>query len=513
MDPLPGSKADQARQKNKGGADGAARLYDPGLPLPTAAEAERCVLSCMMQAPEFAVPATRLLRPEDFSVEANSVLFDIITRQFAEGRLVDPVTIAQLLIDRSLTETISHGYLAEVLTAAPSPGAVGHYVEMVREKSAQRRMVLIGFGLSNTIMKEPEGWKEAAMEAVNAIIAVTTGLDTRVAIQPIREATVEALDAFERAYQNKGHVPEGYSTGFTHLDRTLWGIRRGDNVMICGRPSMGKTALAMCVLLNMACGLGHYQEFYHNKDEFLQQTNPRQGKLKVLMVCLESPPVKMATRAISVLSGITMQRMRDGLVDKSTFQALSRTGSILTEAEFYLWDAPGISVEELEMELKAFKARHKDLAVVCVDHCGLLRAKALGDKATDYQRTSYISNRLMLLWRQVDVVGMPLWQLSREVEKRGDKRPRLSDLRDSGNLEQDATHVIATHRPHYYDEEAPEDEALLCVLKNRDGAVNPEGIAVKWDGTRTQFSSTSDKLFSNDKSKRQDGGGDEDEWG
>jgi len=492
-------------------------------PLPSALDLERCVLSCMMQAPDFANAATLALRAEDFSVEAHALLFDTISGQFESGLPVEPAALAQVLYDRGhMDKAGGPANVSEIYCASPNPAHARHYADVVREKARQRDVVRAAWQLSNDIMLEPEKWRDASAAAVEAVIAATTGTGSRATIVHLRAAAVEACDAFEKAYINKGHVPEGYSTGFTHLDRLFWGLKPGDNVIWCGRPSMGKTAAAVCALANMAFGRGHYQEFYHNKADFETQTNPRQGKIKCVLVCLESPQVKMATRVLSGLSGVTMQRMRDGLVDRFTFQSLTRAASVVDQGEFYIWDAPGITVEDMEMELKAFKARHPDLAVVCVDHIGLLRARGVSDKASDYQRTGYISNRLMLLWRQLHVAGFPICQLSRKTEDRAknDRRPKTSDLRDSGNLEQDATHIVGIYRPAYYaaenkkhsskddeddDEGMDETEAYFCVLKNRDGAINPEGVRVNWDGQLTLFTSTSDKLFSNNDEKRQGG--------
>lgn len=479
-------------------------IPDGSAPLPSAVEAERCVLSCMLQSPDFACPAVQAMKPGDFSLESHGLLFDLIQRQFQSGGLVDMVTVTQILYDRGQIETVGGPVaISDIYTAATNPAHVPHYAALVIQKAMHRALVRIGWALSNGIMVQPDGALEHAAAAVEAIIAATTGVSKRATIIHIKAATSEALDAFETAYNARGHLPAGLATGFTDLDRTLWGLKPGDNCFIAGRPSMGKTALAVNILFNMATARGHYAEFYKSKDDFLRHENSRQGKKKVVLVCLESPPIKMAARCLSGMSGVSMQRIRDGMMAKGDWAGLATAAKTIDSAEFYIWDAPGIAVEDLEMELKAFRARHTDLAVVCVDHCGLLRARGVDAKAPDYARISYISNRLMILWRQLDVVGLPLWQLSREVEKRADKKPRLSDLRDSGNLEQDATHVIGCYREHYYDKDAPEDDALLCVLKNRDGGTCSDGIPVNWNGELTLFTSRTTALFSNNEDKRQ----------
>jgi replicative DNA helicase len=281
------------------------------------------------------------------------------------------------------------------------------------------------------------------------------------------------------------------------------GLRPTQNLVIAGRPAMGKTALAVNILENISLGEGHYREFYNDPSEWPGCRVPRQGKPATLLVCLESSQVEMASRMLCARAQVCVQRIRDGLLGKADLHRIGQSAQDIGTSSLYIWDAAGISVEELELELKAFKMKVPTLAAVAVDHCGLLRAKAVKDAGNDYARTGYVSNRLRLLWKTLGVLGIPLWQLSREVEKRADKRPKLSDLRDSGKIEEDASQVIMPYRPAYYDEEAAADEAFIIIAKNRGGPTSAEGVKVRWEAQYTRFSSLQSRLFSNDEDQHQ----------
>lgn len=474
----------------------------------TAPGLEAALLSCIMQAPDAVLSRIQGgVKLDDFSPGSfHRDIFELVLRRYEIGHLCDVVSLTQALLDTGKLSDATGGSarLVEIYTSGDGiPASAVDYARAIREKGSQRRMVAAADAFLTHMMADCSEWKEHATALVDAVIEERRGTEERATIVPIKTAIFEAMDELEQAVDNRGHVTHGLATGFTALDRCFMGLRPTQNLVIAGRPAMGKTALAVNILENVSLGEGHYREFYLDPSEWPGCRQPRQGKLPTLLVCLESSQIEMASRMLCGRARVSIQRIRDGLLGHNDFQRIGRSAADIAESPIYIWDAPGISVEELELELKAFKQIVPNLAAVAVDHCGLLRAKGVKDAGNDYARTGYVSNRLRQLWKTLGVLGMPLWQLSREVEKRSDKRPKLADLRDSGKIEEDATQVIMPFRPGYYDEELPADEAFIVIAKNRGGPTNAEGVKVKWEGEFTRFSSLQSRLLSNKEEEQQ----------
>lgn len=478
--------------------------------LPSAAESERCVVSCMMQAPDFAVQVvTGMLTRDDFSVEANGLLFEMVADQMAEGKPVDSVTVGQLLMDRQLTDKLGGlAYLMEVMTAAPNPAMAEHYAGIVLEKAHQRRIVRACLDTAASICQDPELWRDTAAALSSVIVDETAEKDQRAGIMPLREYISDAVDMVENAYRNRGHVTRGMATGYTDIDRITFGIEKGENIVIGGRPGMGKSALAVNLLEKMALAEGDYVEFYKNNNMDGAALYPQR---KVLLVTLEMTGLQVATRILLGRSSVNLRRVMDGLLSKEDFSALSSNSMKIQGCPFYVWDAAGIDILDLEAKLKDFKTRHPDLAVVAIDHCGLLRARAVRDSGNATAVVNYISPRLKQLAKKLDVVMVTIWQLNREADKRGDKKPRLSDLKDSGAIEADADRVFFPYRPGYYanredfDSDAEfnhaQKEALVVVAKNRGGALGE--LPMEWHGEFTRYESTTHRLLSTDAQQHQ----------
>lgn len=473
----------------------------------TAPGMEAALLSCVMQAPDEVMPRLNgVVDLEDFTAGSfHRDLFAIINARYSAGKLCDLMSLTQAMLDAgSLTDAVGgSGRLVEIYTQAEIPSRGPMYAREIRQKAIQRRMTQAADLFLHRMTDDCAGWSDHSVALVDALIEQQRGSEERATIVPIKTAVFEAMDELELAVQNRGHVTSGLATGFTALDRCFMGLRPTQNMVIAGRPAMGKTALAVNILENISLGEGHYREFYSDPSEWPGCRQPRQGKPPTLLVCLESSQVEMASRMLCGRAQVSVQRIRDGLMGKDDFRRIGQSAQDIGTSPIYIWDAAGITVEELELELKSFKQRVPDLAAVAVDHCGLLRAKGVKDAGNDYARTGYVSNRLRLLWKTLGVLGIPLWQLSREVEKRADKRPKLADLRDSGKIEEDATQVIMPFRPAYYDEEAPADEAFIVIAKNRGGPTSAEGVKVKWTAEFTRFDSLQSHLFSNNEDQRQ----------
>jgi replicative DNA helicase len=463
----------------------------------------------MMQAPDFAVNAAREhLQAEDFAVEGHGILFDIISTRHHDGLPVEIVSIMQVLYDRGLIDKLGGAAtVTEIYTAAPNPAHAGHYAQVVREKSTLRRILRGLIKAEASVLSEPEQWRGHVATLMDTLVTETALPEGRGGIQILRDILFQVTDDIEQAYHNRGHVTRGIPTGFTDLDRLCLGLERGENIVIGGATGMGKSAFAVNILEKMALAEGDYVEFYkHNQIG----GEPLYPKRRVLIVTLEMTGFQIAQRMLMGRAAIQMGRVRDGMLSKVEFADLGKTAAKLCDTQFHIWDAAGLDIVDLESRLKDFKQRHPDLDAVAVDHCGLLRARAVRDSGNPTAVVAHVSPRLKALWKTIDVVGFTLWQLNRAASKSADTKPKLANLKDSGAIENDADRVIFPYRPAYgkylEDEEEfqrAQSEAFLIVAKNRGG---PTGeLPVKWYGQFTRFESVTSRLLSNNKDQHQPG--------
>lgn len=476
----------------------------PASPLPSCHAIERCVLSCFMQAPDLAAAGLmRTVKPEDFDIEAHGHLFRLLSAQMDAGAAVDLMTVAQLVQDHQLDVNLGGlAGLSDIFTAAANPADFDDYAREVKVKARARGIIQSCWKAVKTIQQQPtsDTVKDAAGALVDGILTSMAD-EQRVRIVPLREALYEATDDLEQTMANRGHVTGDRATGFTDLDRLfIKGLHLTENIVIAGDTSMGKTSLAVQIMENMATGTGHYREFYdydvkHAHDWHVEveagRARCRYGKQACLLVCLESSQMEMASKMLLGRAGVNVKAIQSGMMAKEDLRLIGKASEALGSAPFWIWDAAGITVEELSAECKNFKLQHPELAVICVDHCGLLGARAVKDHGNETAVAGYVSSTLRNLYKQLNVVGLSLWQLNREAAAKGSRgqRPTRADLRSSGRIEQDATRVIMPFRPGHYkqDEDTDETEAYLIIAKNRGGAINLNGIPCRWDATCTRF--------------------------
>ena len=472
--------------------------------LPHCNDLERCVLSCYMQAPDLcAAGLLRMLKPADFNLEPHALIFEVLAQQTDKGLPVDIVTMSQLFYDLGKMEKIGGpAFLSEIFTAAPNPMDYEFYAGEVRSKARARRIITSAWQAVHLIQTEP---------TADNLRAVTGGLvdnvltcmadESRVKIVPLKEALLEAVEDLEHTVANRGHVTGEMATGFTDLDRLfIKGLNLTENIVIAGDTSMGKTSLALQIMENISTGTGHYYEYYqydekrppdwqHEVSE--GRARGRYGKQAVLLVCLESSQMEMASKLLLGRAGVNVKGIQSGMISREDQKDIYNAQRALCGAPFYLWDAAGITVEELCAEMKNFKLQHPELKLICVDHCGLLGARAIKDQGNETAVAGYVSSTLRNLYKQLNVVGLSLWQLNREAAAKGSKGkpPSRADLRSSGRIEQDATRIIMPYRPGHYnqDDEVDDTEAYLIVAKNRGGPINLNGIQCRWDATCTRF--------------------------
>lgn len=476
----------------------------PANPLPTCPDLERSVLSCFLQAPEMCAPGLmRQLQSGDFHQESYGRLFALLAARVENAQHIDLTTTVQLADDHQILDALGGiAGLSDIYTAAGNPAAYEHYAHEVKAKARGRAVIQTAWAAVNKIQLEPtaETVREAAAALVDSVLTTLTD-ETRVRIVPLQEALFEAIDEIEHAVKNRGHVTGDRATGFTDLDRVfIKGLALTENIVIAGDTSMGKTSLALQIMENMATGTGHYREFYNydvkHADDWQAEVAAARARSRYapqasLLICLESSQLEMASKMLLGRAGINVKAIQSGMMAKSDQKHIHDAARALGTAPFWIWDAAGITVEELCAELKNFKLQHPELACVCVDHCGLLTARAVKDHGNETAVAGYVSSTLRNLYKQINVVGLSLWQLNREAASKGSRgqRPTRADLRSSGRIEQDASRIIMPFRPGAYkqDDETDETEAYLIIAKNRGGPINLNGIQCRWDGTCTRF--------------------------
>lgn len=499
--PIKGSKDDLAQR----GRRSAASLYDPALPMPEAADMERCLLGALMQAPALAPEVMRVLATEDFSVEAHGFIFGMIARRTERGDPVEPPFLVRDLYDQGVADKFGGpGLVSECYAACPNPGHALFYAGHVRDKAVARRVIVAASRcLSATLVQsDRESVEAASLALVDEVLLAVRNASEAQKIVHIRQALRDGQQELESAFQNRGHVLGDTCTGYTSLDRALIkGLVPRSNTVIAGDTGSGKTALAIGILLNMALNRGHYKEFYNWDSSYSDRISdwqaalaegrgtPRHRAKKVLIVCLEASQTETALQMLLGEAGVDIHNIYGGFMDRQTMPAVERAAESLVQTQVYLWDAPGITVEELAAEVKRFKLQHPDLDVVCVDHMGLLDARGVKDKGNETALAGYVSNSLLRMYQQCNVRGLTLVQLNREAAEKGasGKRPTRAMLRGSGKIEQDADTILMPYRPAHYNPEADPEEAYIVIAKARGCRINLNGVRMVWHGGTKRF--------------------------
>lgn len=414
---------------------------------PQALDAERAVLGAMMLDPEAVSRAVEILDEQNFYREAHRKIFSVMHDLFEKSEPVDQVTVAQALQDRSQLEEIGGAYELSRLLDIPSSANLEYYAKSVLEKSVLRQLISVSTNAITSAYEQSEDVYDLLDRAEHSIFELS---DRRLkggflGIKDIMNQTMETIESFHTAKDGVTGIP----TGFTDLDDRTSGLQQSDLVIIAGRPSMGKTAFALNIARNAA--VDH--------------------KIPVGIFSLEMANYQLAMRLLCSEAQVSAHKLRTGRLPSALYQNLSRKVGVLTEAPIFIDDTPSITVLELRAKARRLKAE-KDLGLIIVDYLQLMKGPR--NVENRQQEISEISRSLKALAKELGVPVVALSQLSRAVESRGgDKRPMLSDLRESGAIEQDADVVMFVFRQEHYDRENSEHEgaAEIIIGKQRNGPI------------------------------------------
>jgi len=419
---------------------------------PNAYDAERAVLGGVMLDPDAFERLEGSLLPEHFYVEANRLIFAVIQDLTSHGTPIDVLTIKDHLVQRGqLTAVGGEIYLGELIEAVPTAANVNHYAQLIRERAILRELLSVSSKISQNVYDErdkPVG--EHLDMAEQRILAVAERFQrARPTFSRMNTLMVETYKQLEARYADKKAIT-GIPTGFTDLDEMTSGMQRNDLIIIAGRPSMGKTAFAIDIARNSSFEMD--------------------GKEAVAIFSLEMSCQQIAMRMLASEARIDMQNLRTGRFSRTDWSKLAAATGSLAESSIYVDDTPAISVLEVRSKCRRLKREAGGLAMVIIDYLQLMSGRANAERRD--LEISEITRALKGLAKELHVPVLVLSQLSRAVEARADKRPMMSDLRESGAIEQDADVIMFVHRKEMYNN-APENEgtAELIVSKQRNGPI------------------------------------------
>ncbi|MCM3715960.1 replicative DNA helicase [Halalkalibacter oceani] len=416
-------------------------------------EAEQAVLGAIFLADEALVTASERLAPEDFYRAAHQRVYQVMLELAEKGEPVDLVTVTAELQDRKWLDDIGGvAYLGDLANAVPTAANVEYYSRIVEEKSLLRRLIKVATSIAAEGYASEEEVDAILDEAEKNILDVSQRKNTSAFIS-IKDVLIETYDKIEMLQHHKGDIT-GIPTGFVELDRMTAGFQRNDLIIVAARPSVGKTAFALNISQNVAT----------RTDE------------NVAIFSLEMGASQLVQRMLCAEGNIDAQRMRTGALNTEDWQKLTMAMGSLAKAGIYIDDTPGIKVNDIRAKCRRLKQEH-GLGMIMIDYLQLIQGSGRSGENRQ-QEVSEISRSLKAIARELEVPVIALSQLSRGVESRQDKRPMMSDIRESGSIEQDADIVAFLYRDDYYDKETENQNIIeIIIAKQRNGPVGTVELA------------------------------------
>ncbi len=428
--------------------------------LPHSLEAEQSVIGSMIMDREAIVAASELITGEDFYNKQYGILFETMIELNDEGSPVDLVTLQNRLKEKDVPPEVSSlEFVRDLITAVPTSANIKYYAAIVSEKSVLRKLIRLNEEIANTCYAGKENLEfilEDTEKKIFQLVQKRNGGE----FVPIRQVVMNAMDKIEKAAKNKGSVT-GISTGFTDLDYRTAGMQPSDLVLIAARPSMGKTAFVLNIAQHVA--------FRQNKT--------------VAIFSLEMSKEQLVNRMFSLESNVDAQKLRTGQLNDQEWERLIESAGVIGKSNLIIDDTPGISISELRSKCRKYKLEH-NLSMIMIDYLQLMTGSGRSDSRQ--QEISDISRSLKAVARELCVPVLALSQLSRAVEQRPDHRPMLSDLRESGAIEQDADVVMFIYRDDYYNHDTDRKGiSEIIIAKQRNGPIGTVELA--WLPEYTKF--------------------------
>ncbi len=429
--------------------------------LPHSIEAEQSVIGAMIMDREAITVASEIVTAEDFYSKQCGVLFEAMVELNDESKPVDMVTLQDRLKEKDVPPEVSSlEFIRDLITAVPTSANIKYYANIVADKAVLRRLIKLNEEIANTCYVGRESLDAILEDTEKRVFNLVQRRNTGEFV-PIRQIVMNAMDQIEKASKNKGNVT-GIATGFIDLDYRTAGMQPSDLVLIAARPSMGKTAFVLNIAQHVAFKMN--------------QT--------VAIFSLEMSKEQLVNRLFSLESKVDAQKLRTGNLSDNDWEKLIETAGVIGKSNLIIDDTPGISISELRSKCRKYKLEH-GLKMIIIDYLQLMSGSGRGNDSRQ-QEISDISRSLKALARELAVPVLALSQLSRAVEQRPDHRPMLSDLRESGAIEQDADVVMFIYRDDYYNKDTEKKGiAEIIVAKQRNGPIGT--IELVWLPEYTKF--------------------------
>jgi replicative DNA helicase len=434
-----------------------------GKKTPYSASAEQAVIGSMLIDPRCIPEVLEKLKADEFYSKRNRELYETVYAMFAYGQTIDPVTVLDQMKVRGVYEEGLEGYMAEVMRMTPTAANVLEYAAIVRDRALLRRLGETADEI-NGMVNEGSGEADALLEAAERkIYALRQGRNVG-GLQPISGIVQNVFDRLSEAAASGSKIP-GIPTGLSDLDRTILGLNKGELILVAGRPGMGKTSIGLNIALHAAMN---------------------EGKT-VAIFSLEMSREQLVSRLLSKAALIPSQNLMTGQLTPQQWRDITDAAQTLSATDIRIDDNPTLTVSDMNAQCR----RIPKLDLVMIDYLQLMQSAGSGHSWSNESRTqavSDISRMMKIMAKELNVPVICLSQLSRANESRQDKRPLLSDLRESGAIEQDADVVIGLYRDGYYNKECENPNlAEAIVLKNRKGATGT--VELTWLPEYTSFAS------------------------
>ena len=428
--------------------------------LPHSVEAEQAVIGSMIMDREAIVVASEIVMGEDFYNRQYGILFETMVELNDKGYPVDLVTLQDKLKEKDVPPEVSSlEFVRDLLGMVTTSANIKYYANIVAEKSTLRRLIRLNEEIANTCYTGKESLENILEDTEKRVFQLVQKRNTE-DFTPIRQVAMNAMDRIEAASRQKGTVT-GIATGFLDLDYRTAGLQPSDLILIAARPSMGKTAFVLNIAQHIAFKLD----------------------LTVAIFSLEMSKEQLVNRLFSLQSSVDAQKLRTGQLDDEEWEKLIESAGVIGRSNLFIDDTPGISIAELRTKCRKLKLEH-NLSIIIIDYLQLMSGSGKSDSRQ--QEISDISRALKGLARELHVPVVALSQLSRAVEQRPDHRPMMSDLRESGAIEQDADVVMFIYRDDYYNHDTEKkDIAEIIIGKQRNGPIGTVELA--WLPKYTRF--------------------------
>ena len=415
--------------------------------VPSSIEAEKSVLGGIFLKPDIFGDVVEILHPNDFYKNGHKLIYEAMRDIYNSGTGIDPIVVVnKLKKNEKFDELVGEQLLFDIISDVPTAANIIEYAKIVKEKATLRRLGEVGTKIVELAYEGYEEVDNILDKAEGMIFKISENVDSKDLVS-LKDVIAQEFVRLEKVYQNKG-VATGISSGFSDFDQMTSGFHPSDLIILAARPAMGKTAFALNLALNAAM----------------------KSKKGVLLFSLEMSSSQLLQRLLSIEAGIGLQKIRNGFLDPDDWGKLGLASMKLSNSEINIADFPNVNVLEIRAIARRLKAAGK-LDMIIIDYLQLIKGNSTrGDNRQ--QEISEISRALKGIARELDIPIIALSQLSRATEQRADRRPMLSDLRESGAIEQDADMVMFLYRDDYYNEDS-EDKGLTEVIigKQRNGPV------------------------------------------